>query len=318
MAQDRHAHVLVLESEGVTRFDLVRRSREVFERGCIKTLAPYADALRVFFRVHSLAQPDEDFMVADDLGDRILLTVFQGGRAAMTRMIPSLDPVMLVDEIRRTRKNVQEKGSDATEIRVLRTFSNHAGLKDTIFFETRFPVFDVLGKVKFPPLMSPEEAAETKKRVVRREFIRICLVGMLMGGVGTGVFVHAQHAAAAMDARLGRLSLVRSALDEEVQELGRLTYRSSISRLPSTNFAIAFDGFLNNVPLESDVISAVIERGAGLSWDFTGTILFPRQEICPFALSGGFAGAGVENIHLQGKPGLRISMRLPDRREAHR
>ena len=315
MTQDRHAHVIILDNEGGTRFDLVRRCREVFGRGSIRTLAPYAEALRAYFCGQGLAKPDEDLLAVDDLGDRVLLTVFWKGRAGVTRVILPQDPVGIMDEIRRTRKSVQEKGPAIGESRELRILSNHAGLKDAVFFETRFPAFEVLGRVKFPLLMLPEEAAEKKKHGRRVEFFKACLLALLMGGAGAGIFGYAGHAADDIDVRLNQLSLERSALENELRAIGRLTYRSSVKRLPSINFAEVFGKFMDSAPTDSQLVSVLFQRGRDSTWDLTGTVMFPRQEIFPFAAHGAFAGAVLEDIQFQGKPGLRICLRLPEERK---
>lgn len=315
MTHDRQAHVLVLESEGDARFDLVRRCREIFSRGSIRTLVPYAEALRAFFRVNALAQPDEDFMVVDDLGDKVLLTVFRGGRTAIARMISVQDPSGIMEEIRRTNKNIQEKEQNTPGRPAARVFSNHAGLEGTVFFATRFPAFDVLGKVKFQPILLPEEVAASKKRVMRTAFVKMCTLAILLGGAGVGTYIYADHGARVADARVHRLSGERATLEEVLCDLGRSTYRSTVKQLPMASFAVVFERFLNNAPPEGEVVAVMFERGPAMTWGLTGTVIFPRQVIFPFPTNGVFHDAVIGDIYIQGKPGLNVRVKLPEKQE---
>ena len=136
-----------------------------------------------------------------------------------------------------------------------------------------------------------------------------------MGGAGAGAWGCAGHAAAAIDARLGSLSRERAALENDLRSIGCRTYHSSVKHLPSVNFAAVFSVFLDNVPPESRLVSVVFQRSSDMTWDLAGTVMFPGQEIYPFAARGILSGAMADDINYQGKPGLRISLKLPERRE---
>jgi hypothetical protein len=322
MVEDKNAHVLIAQADGPVFMDDVRRIRQTFPRRAIKTCVPYAAALRAFLQMRGISSTGESCLVADDLGDKFLLTASNGRQVAVTRAILSRDPLKIVDEIRRTQKSVMEKDGPFLREPVLRILSNNSCVidaldperkKDARFFETSFPAFEVLGKIKFPvQLMPPEEVVMQKQADLRRGLIAASFMAALISAIGMGCFSWAKAHEDVMEQKIAGLVRDKIELQQEEKELATLTYQEKLNRSPKMVFVEVFDQFLRQIPLGAHIEQVSFERGTDMRWRFTGLALFPRQEILEFSGKDIFKEARVEHIFIQTRPGIRVSLLLPD------
>ena len=312
MTSDREAHVLMAESDGPLLMDQVRQVRQIFSRRGLKTCVLYAAALKAFLNAHGLMATGGNGLVADDLGNKFLLTAFHGAHAPVTRMIPAREPAKIVEELRRTQKNGP----------LLRIFSNNADVidaldperkKEAVFFDTAFPAFEVLGKVKFPvELMPPEERVAQKRAALHQGLIGVWCIAFLMAGLGAGCFSYAQAKEKGLSRELEVLARDKDALEQEERAVVARTYQARLKALPSTVFLEVLDQFLKCLPPDGHVEQVSFVRGIDMHWCFTGRVSFPRQQVFPFFKEGIFREAKVESVHIQARPGLNIVLILPD------
>ena len=319
---EKEVHILVAEADGPVFMERVRQIRQIFPRRAIRTCTPYALALRAFLQMRGLSPAGESCLVADDLGDRFLLTASNGYQAPVTRAILSHDPVRIVEEIRRTQKSVAEQSGAMMRGPVLRILSNNADVIesldaerkiDAIFFPETFPAFDVLGKVKFPvQLMSPEELVRQKQGDLRRGLIAAGAAAVLLTGAGIMCFSFAQARAHALAGQLEGVLQEKNRLDREEHDLSVLTYRSRLKGFSKVAFMEVFDQFLKCLPYDGAVDRVLLARDQDMRWRFTGIVMFPRQEIFPFRVQGIFKEAQIEHVMVQAKPGLNVTLVLAE------
>lgn len=319
--EDKNAHILIAEADGPLLMDHVRQIRRMFPARGIKTCVAYATALRSFLQTRGFVAPGESCLVADDLGDKFLLTASDGRQRAVTRAILSRDPVKIVEEIRRTQKSVMEKDGPLSHEPVFRILSNNAELiealdperrKEARFFETSFPVFEVLGKVKFPAqLVTPEELVMQKQEALRRGLVAASSTAVLIAALGAAFFWSARSKENAVSRRISALMQEKTGLEREQQELSVLTYQAKLKASPRAAFMEVFEQFLRSVPPDGHLERASFERKDDEHWSFTGLVSFPRQGLMPFLSYGIFKQAQVEHVFVHTKPGIRISLTLP-------
>jgi hypothetical protein len=312
MVEDKNAHILIAEADGPLLMEHVRQIRQAFPRRGIKTCVPYAAALRMFLQKRGLISTGESFLVADDLGDKFLLTASNRLQMAVTRAILSQEPAKIVDEIRRTQKNEP----------ILRILSNSSQViealdperkKEARFFEASFPAFEVLGKVKFPAqLMPPEELLMQKQSDLRRGFIAAWVMAVFMAGAGVMCFSYAQAKENGADQRIVRLMRDKTELRREERELAGRTYQDRLKAMPQASFFEVFGRFFNCLPPDSRIENILLQRADDMRWRFTGLVSFPRQEITPFVCDEAFKGAKIDTVFVQARPGLRIEYILPE------
>jgi hypothetical protein len=316
--EDKNAHILIAEADGLLFMEHVRQIRQMFPLRGIKTCVSYAAALRTFLQMRGLIATGESCLAADDLGDKFLLTASDGHQKAVTRAILSRDPQKIVDEIRRTQKSVMEKEGLTSREPVFRILSNNADViealdperkKEARLFETSFPVFEVLGKVKFPvQLMPPEELVLQKQGVLRRGLIAALAVALLLAGLGTLCFLWARERENAAVEKVSGLMREKVELDREAQGISVLTYQDQIKALPRAAFLEVFDQFLRSLPPGGNVEHVFLERRMDDRWSFTGLVSFPRQEVLPLFQDGIFKNAKIEHVFLQTKPAMKITL----------
>jgi hypothetical protein len=312
LVDDKNAHVLIAEADGPLLMEHVRQVRQVFSVRGIRTCVPYAAALRVFLQRRGLISAGESYLVADDLGDKFLLTASNGRQMAVTRAILSQDPVKIVEEIRRTQKSEP----------IFRIFSNNAQViealdaerkKEARFFETLFPAFEMLGKVKFPvQLMPPEELLMQKKSALRRGLIAALVVAALMAGAGLICFSYAQAKESRVDRKMAGLMRNKTELGREERELSVLTYQDRLKALPAVPFFEVFARFFDCLPPDARMEHVSLERGPDMRWHFTSLVSFPRQVLSSFGCEGILKEAKVEHVFIQTRPGLKMDCILPD------
>ena len=325
MVQDRDAHILIAEADGPFFMDHVRQIRQAFSGGGIKTCVPYALALRAFLQMRGLVATGESCLVADDLGDKFLLTASNGRQMAVTRAILDTSPARIVEEIRRTQKSVMEKDSPLSREPVFRILSNNRDViaaldperkKEARFFETVFPAFEVLGKVKFPfQLMAPEELVMQKQGAIRRGLIVAWIVAVFLAGLGTACFMCAQARDNMMTSKMTALMRDKTGLTREVHGLAVATYQDRLKSLPRVIFMDVVDRFLTCLPPEGQIEHVSFERGMDRHWGFSALVSFPQQEIFPFVCDGIFKEAKVEHIFIQARPGIRVRVTWTDQRK---
>ena len=221
----------------------------------------------------------------------------------------------IVEEIRRTQKSEP----------IFRIFSNNAQViealdaerkKEARFFETSFPAFEMLGKVKFPvQLMPPEELLMQKKSALRRELIAALAMAALMAGAGLICFSYAQAKESRVDRKMAGLMRNKTELGREERELAMLTYQDRLKALPAAPFFEVFARFFDCLPPDARMEHVSLERGPDMRWRFTGLVSFPQQANSAFTCDDVFKGAKIEHVFIQAKPGLRIEYALPDQAE---
>lgn len=315
MVQDKNAHILIAEGDGPLFMEHVRRIRQAFPKSGIKTCVPYALALRTFLQTRGLVAMGENCLVADDLGDKFLLTASNGRQTAVTRAILSLSPAKIVEEIRRTQKSEP----------VLRILSNNAQVigsldperkKEAKFFETSFPAFEVLGKVRFSvALMSPEELVIHKKSALRRGLIAACGMSLLMAAAGAACFSCARVKENEMSRKVDGLMIDKAGLEREERELSMATYQEQLKALPKINFFEVLAPFTECFPTDGRTEHVLMDRGPDMRWRFTGLVSFPRHEILPFACNDILKEVRVEHVFIQTRPGVKVTLMLPDERK---
>jgi len=312
MVEDKNAHVLIAEADGPLLMEHVRQIRQAFSPRGIKTFVPYAAALRSFLQMRGLISIGESYLVADDLGDKFLLTATNARQIAVTRAILSQEPAKIVEEIRRTQKSEP----------ILRIFSNSAQViealdperkKEAKLFETVFPAFEVLGKVKFPvQLMPPEELVMQKQFALRRGLIAAWVTAVVMVAIGAVCLFYAQSKESRMDRKMSGLMRDKRELVREERALAVLTYQDRLKAWPGAPFFEVFAGFFNCIPPDVRIEHVSLERGLDTRWRFTGLVSFPRQEITAFACDDVLKEAKIEHVFIQTRPGLKIEYTLPD------
>jgi hypothetical protein len=325
VAEDKNAHVLVAEADGPLLMEHVRQIRQIFPKGRIKTCAAYATALRAFLQTRGLVTAGESCLVADDLGDKFLLTASNGHQMAVTRAILSRDPAKVVDEIRRTQKSVMEKDGLLPQARrepIFRILSNNADVidaldverkKEAVFFGMVFPAFEVLGRIKFPvQLMSPEELVMQKQLAYRQELAAAWVIAVLAVGLGALCFSYAQAKEGRVVEKFARLVRDKAGLEHEEQELSVATYQDRLKALPGAVFFEVAAQFLACLPPDGRVEHVSFKREPDMRWRFTGMVSFPRQEVFPFACDGIFKEARVEHVFIQARPRMRVGLMLSD------
>jgi hypothetical protein len=259
--------------------------------------------------------------VADDLGDRFLLTVSNGHPSTITRVIVSRDPAKIVEEIRRTQKSGVEKDGPLSREPVSRIFSNNADViealdperkKEARFLEGVFPAFEVLGRVKFPGvLMPPEELVMHKRLSSRRELIVAVVAAVLVSAAGGMALCWAKSRESVAERALSGLRRDQETLGREQRDLSVRTYQGRLKAYPEVSFFEMFSMFLKCLPPDGGVESMALVRGADMRWQFTGLVLFYRREIFPFVGEGFLKEARVEDILIQTKPGVKVSWTGP-------
>ena len=277
----------------------------------IKTFVPYAAALRVFLEQRKLITPGESVIVVDACGEKLFLTAMCAASPALTRVIPLAEAARIMEEVRRTQRNVVEKDGKVRRSQAMRVLSNHPGLAEAVFFEASFPVFEVLGQVRFPSqLMPPEDVARVKRRKLYQDLSMTGVISLVLAGAGLGFLVYARGQATMERSHIERLMAEKIEVTKELSRVGTLTYQDRLTSLPRSMFADIADTFMRYVLKGARVDTFLFERGVDMDWDFTGTIFFPRQEIFPFVQEGVFSAAQVQDIFVQGKPGQRIHINV--------
>jgi hypothetical protein len=254
----------------------------------------------------------ESFLVADDLGDKFLLTASNRQQMAVTRAIFSQDPAKIVDEIRRTQKNEP----------ILRIFSNSPQViealdperkKEARFFEASFPAFEVLGKVKFPAqLMPPEELLMKKQSALRRELMAAWVMAVVMAGAGAMCFSYAQAKENSVDRKMMSLMRDKTELGREARGLAVRTYQDRLRAMPGVSFFEVFAKFFDCLSSDARIENIALERRPDMRWRFTGLVSFPQQEVLPFICADILKEAKIEHVFIQARPGWRIEHMLPD------
>ncbi len=310
MALDRQAHILLATEEGAGAFVRIREVKDIFRRGKIRTFVPYADALRMFLLERKLMESNQICMVLDDVGDHFLLTVISTAQVLVTRVIAGADLDKVMEEMRRTRKNIVDRKEKIT----WRVLSNHQGLvkaledAQAVFFETFLPAMQVLGRVKFPHmLMTPEEMAISKRRQRLIVLLGAAATGILVAMAGLGYYGQMCLRSRQMEAALKTLNLRQMQVQGRLKQLVMAGYQARLKGFPSAELAINTDDLFNSFLPGMQLESVTFERAQERYWQSTAMILLVDGQFVPWAGQGVWAKAQVSPFWGQGHPGMRVS-----------
>ncbi|MBF0330945.1 MAG: hypothetical protein HQL17_03345 [Candidatus Omnitrophica bacterium] len=310
MALDREAYILLAAEEGAVSFTRVREIKNIFGRGRIRTFVPYAQALRTFLTERRLMDFEHLYVVLDDLGGRLLLTVISSTQVLVTRVITHNEVDLVVDEIRRTQKNAAEhKGA-----RPWRILSNNELLvkalpeDNAVFFETYLPAMQVLGRVKFPRcLMTPEEVAAGKRRERAIALAGAMAAALAVIAAGSGYYVHVRHRDHQTDRKLQELVRRRDEVSERLMHLAVMKYQDRLRGFPSIDLALGMDDLLKSLVSGMQAASVTFERRDDGRWRSSAVIFFVDGRVSPWAGLGLWSKAQAAPVLEQDHPGLRIS-----------
>ncbi|MEI8011799.1 MAG: hypothetical protein WCI27_04875, partial [Candidatus Omnitrophota bacterium] len=309
---DRDAHVLVVQAGhgrgGDVFSGLIRRITRAFPAGGIRTCVPYSMALRAYILGQGLVLQEQPMIVVDNIGDRYLLSAYSGHEAVETRVLLPQNAARMADEVQRTRKNLME-GTGKGNCLVL---GNDAGVCDVlaaqgkeraVFFEARFPAFQVLGAIKFAiHLMPPEDVAERLRKERARGLAWAGSLALVMACSGVFYAWSGVTGERSMNRRLQAEEAGRTDLVNALTAVSQETYQARLKALPRIDFFDVYRQFMDGLPPESRMNRVAFDRVAGEKWLFTGNLVFERKHILPFLGKGIFSGVNGAAVLIGEKP----------------
>ncbi len=290
-----------------------------FER--IRQLVPYAIALREFLKANSLLAQDKPIVFLDHMTNQVLLTIFNNDIFTTPRRL-SVAVKRVVSELTRSEENYKALNKDKEGISFL-IATNNKEIADEIVssgIETKenivlmpeaFPALSGLKQGKFSMhYMLPEQFIRVRKlKILRKRLFSFGIMSALFSLLlimffGTlGIYRNASLC-------LGQLQTKTSSEERALKQLYSVKYRDILRHKKRPDFAYLVNSFMQGLPYGYKQESISIRNIASGSYRFEAILSQQTRygSSNKFSLPAAFKKARVENILINGNPGLRITL----------
>ena len=285
----------------------------------VRLVVPYGIALREFLKNNNISDDKKRIVFLDHLGDQVLLTIFHKEVFTAPRHLSKV-LTQVTRELMRSQEGYRAQNKTDTEISFLvvtnskdiadEIVSNGLDFKDNIILvQDAYPALSGLKQGKFSMhYLLPEQFIRLRKLKEARE--RVFKLGVMLGVLA--VFLIALFASFSMNkiasSRLKNLRLEEASSNEALKRAYLAKYKDILSRGNKVNFPYFLNLFLKALPSEYKLESITIRGLSGGRYRFEAIV---SQEAAdkPFAkmsLPSAFKEARIENILVNGNPGLRV------------
>ena len=287
----------------------------------VRLVVPYGIALREFLKNNNISDDKKRIVFLDHLGDQVLLTIFHKEVFTAPRHLSKV-LTQVTRELMRSQEGYRAQNKTDTEISFLvvtnskdiadEIVSNGLDFKDNIILvQDAYPALSGLKQGKFSMhYLLPEQFIRLRKLKEARE--RVFKLGVMLGVLA--VFLIALFASFSMNkiasSRLKNLRLEEASSNEALRSVYLEKYKDILSRGNKLNFPYFLNLFLKALPSEYKLESISIRGLSGGRYRFEAIV---SQEAAdkPFSkmsLPPAFKEARIENILVNGNPGLRVTL----------
>ncbi|MBF0594605.1 MAG: hypothetical protein HQL22_06530 [Candidatus Omnitrophica bacterium] len=294
------------------REEMLRVVYDVFKAGKIKACVPYGLAVRAFLLSRGMDLEDVLYLVVDDAGERVFITVIDGAALVETRELDLQDAHRLVEEVRRSEKRCLERSPSRAGVKIV---SNHQGFleavaqvrsaEDIIAIDGKLFVFDVMSKALFGiHFTSPQEDAVRERQARWRQGLMKNVLPFVLctGSVLFAVMMsqEAMNISLRTKALAGDISRKETTLKERLLKTCDDRVRKSRTMSWEESFINLVNSISGNWSMQSVVWETRIDRGEQLS------AVVIRDEAGAFEGKGILINAELSPEIVNGRPAIRI------------
>lgn len=297
---------------------VIRNIYATFGKENIKKVVPYSIGIRNVLIQKGLVPAGKTAVVLDDLGDKYILTIFQGLEVTESREISQRIAGKVVEEVLRSQKEYESRVARDTHAPEFFFISNNKGICDavvevglylseaTAYFEGSIPVFEAkvseLG-VHFSLL---EDVLRLRKL---KELKKNSVVYMVAGGVIAGgllYFIVGLAWYGSLNGRVTELSVKETQLQREIDGQMADKYRDVIRHSAKPDLLKIVDSFRQNIPFAFS-IEQISMKDAVDRWEIQGIVYSDRRLLSDFGDTGVFKDRTIENIFVRNLPAQKVS-----------
>ncbi|MBF0618734.1 MAG: hypothetical protein HQL19_01045 [Candidatus Omnitrophica bacterium] len=238
------------------REEALQWAYELFPKGSIRICVPYGMAVRSSLLSQGVALESAAYIVVNDAGERVFMTVLDGMGIIETRELVFQDGERLAEEVRRSEKRLLERTKHRSLVKIL---SDHQAFLSESVQQGRTadifrsgdsdPLLDVLQKAKFGVHFSSplEEVARKRRETRQRLAVQYSLPALILIGVLCFVMAMSMMASEVMKRTEG-LSAEERRLHEAINDLTARTYQQRVRFGHPISWEGSFSDLLSSLP----------------------------------------------------------------------